>query len=191
LLSINPVTLTASIIENQITIGGTISIGEVVMTICDGVSYRYVEKTGDSVDSIAISIAALLPSATASNNVITVSNCKSLVVNIGGGGILAREVKRQKRQILIRIWISANTIGAINDRSTLSSAIDSTLSDLERFVLPDNTWARILYCSSKEQDMLELDNIYVRDLNYYVEYPTIVTTNSYTVLDSKVDIKIN
>ena len=185
LSSINPVTVVANVVGNVITLSGTVTVGERIMTICNGISYGYTEAAGDTIDSIATSIAELIPGAVYLNNTVTIANCNSLIVRIGDGGIMVKEVKRQERQILIRVWTSAKTTSAISDRSLLSKTIDSYLSDIERFVLPDNTLARIHYCSSKEQDMLESDNTYVRDLNYYVEYPTIVSATAYSILDAE------
>jgi hypothetical protein len=185
LLSLKPTTVTTTVNLNVITFGGTKTTGEVIMTICNGIAYSYTELANDTLNSIALNIAALIPNAVAVNNVVTISNCTSLVVRVGNGGVMAREVKRQLREIMIRVWTSAKTASAISDRSLLSSTIDSYLSDIERFVLPDNTFARIYYCSSKEQDALEVDDCYVRDLNYYVEYPTMVTAPAYSVLDAE------
>jgi hypothetical protein len=186
LLSLKPVTITATVVFNVITFGGTRTAGEVIMTICNGIAYSYTELVTDTLNTIAANIATLIPNAIATNNTITISNCTSLIVRVGDGAVMGREVKRQLREILIRVWTSAKTASAILDRSTISSVIDSHLSDIERFVLPDNTWARIYYSSSKEQDALEIDDCYVRDLNYYVEYPTMITAPAYSILDAEV-----
>jgi hypothetical protein len=57
--------------------------------------------------------------------------------------------------------------------------------------MPDNTWARLLYHGTVEQDTLQKQRIYRRNLLYEVEYATMATETSNTVTNFGVDTTAN
>lgn len=184
-LSINTPTLTAIVDSSgtRVTIGGTAATSQSVMIILNGTGYAYAVQINDTLNSIATNTAALIPGATVSNNVITVSNAYSLIARIGVTGTGIRELKRQERVFWIITW--APTPSA---RDIIASAIDVALSATIRIALLDGYYARLRYIGTTPTDDIEKENLYKRSLSYAVEYATTQTETEYSVTDPYVNL---
>ena len=68
---------------------------------------------------------------------------------------------------MISVWCST-PVG----RDLLASSIDNSLSGIDWFDLSDGTVARLQYRETYETDLSENANLYRRNLDYLVEYPT-------------------
>ncbi len=174
----SPVIL-ATVVNSNITITGTIVALNNVMIIVNGVGYAYTVQVGDTLNSIAQSMAALIPNASATTNIITVGGLHgTIVARTGGYGNTTYISKTQKKVYWITVWSDNFT-----DRETISDAIDVKLGDLIRFSLPDGFYSSILYKGSNELDALEKSLIYRRDLIYEIEYNTTINSSAYEILD--------
>ena len=176
-LSINAPTLTLTVNNNnQITVGGTVSIPQSCMIINNGVSYVYVVKANDTLNTIAANINALIPNATVSNAVITIAGSYRLVANVGTTGASVQELDREERVFKITVWAPD-----YSTRSLIASAIRIAYSSAVRIALPDGLYANIKYSGSHELDDIQKINIYRRDIMFSVEYATTVSETDYVI----------
>jgi hypothetical protein len=176
--SINPQTIVLTVNNNQVTVTGTITTPQTCMVINNDIGYAYSLLSNDSVNSIASSLAGLIPGASSVGNVITITGSHKLEAHISVPGTSIKEVKRQLRVFQITIWAPSTTI-----RTQVASSIDGLFSDTTRFELPDNFSAWLNYDSDHESDIIEKQLCFRRDLFYQVEYPTTITQTDYTIAD--------
>lgn len=174
-LSIMPATLTAVISSQTITIGGTVSVPQVVSAIVNNLAFSYAVQAGDSLTNIATSLAALIaasvPGTTSFGPVITVPAGKKVnAARIGSYGTSFRELRRQERQFQITIW--ANTP---QNRDAVANPIDTALAAISFLTLADQSAARLIYKSSPMTDNNQKSKLYRRDFIYTVEYATTET----------------
>lgn len=182
-VSVTAPTLTATISGNQITIGGTVSSPQTVMAILNstpvsaGNAYAYAVQPTDTLATIAAGLAALIPNATASGAVVTVSGSLfGLAAQISTPGVMAQEIGRQQRLIQITVWAPTQPL-----RDATAAALDVALRLAQRMVMPDGFWAALMYKGTPMTDMLTKQAIFRRDVLYEVEYATTVSQGSSTV----------
>ena len=96
--------------------------------------------------------------------------------NDGTQGVAIREVRRQTRTFQITIWANCH-----DKRDPVASAIDSALAGIYRLTLPDGSQGLMSYVSSTQDDDLQKQGIYRRDLFYQVSYATTQTVNAQTI----------
>ena len=84
-----------------------------------------------------------------------------------GSGTAIMETRRQEQGIMIAVWCPTPA-----GRDLLASSVDNSLSGIDWFALPDGTVARLRYHDTYETDASENANLYRRNLDYVVEYPT-------------------
>lgn len=182
-VSLNTPTLTATVVGNTIDIDGTPSVPQAVLLNLNGTLYGYSVQLGDTLDNIASSLAALLPSATAVANVITVNGeILKLTASIVVDGMAAKEVKRQKEVFTISIFAPTPTI-----RDTLSDALDVAFESVHRINFSDTTQAIMVWRGNRTMDDYEKNIIYQQQILYTVEYPT-MSYETQTVIEG---IKLN
>lgn len=169
-LSNNAPALTLTVSGNTITVGGTVSSPLNAAALVNGAGYVYAVQPGDTLNSIATGLAALINAvtpATSTGPVITIAGAKQLAALAGGFGTIIRETKRQKRNFLITFWCPTPAL-----RDAIVPPVDQALADIEFFLLPDGSSARLLYERSPVTDRVERQGLYRRDLAYSVEYAT-------------------
>lgn len=171
-----------------ITIGGTVSSPQNLALRVNSKFYTHSVQPDDTLPGIATALSALLAvdiaGTTASGPVITLGSTGRLqAARIGGFGTIGTEYRRQERVVMVSIWTPSPVI-----RKALGSAIDQTLSQIRFLQLPDGYGARLIYKNSLEVDALQKSNLYRRDLNFTVEYPTTVLTQVAAVIAPSVTI---
>lgn len=173
-LTLTDPTITLTVENNTVTVGGTVVIPQAVMLIVNGTGYGYQIQSSDTLQTIATNTAALIPGATATGTVITIPSAYDIVARLATPYTASQELSRSDRVFMITCWCPNPTI-----RATLESAIDIYMKQNYRIVLPDNYFAQVFYQGIKWTDMLEQSLIYRSDLSYTVQYATTVT-NDYT-----------
>jgi hypothetical protein len=168
-------TITATVSVDTITIGGTVTLPQAIVTVVNGTNYGYALQEADTTDTIATNIAALLPSASAIGNVITVLGSYSLDTVVSTAYTSSVDLGRQNRSIMISCWCPTPQI-----RTTLGSAIIVYFKTNYRILLPDNFWANLFYQHTREIDMLEKQNVFRRDVIIRVLYATTSTQTDLT-----------
>ena len=185
---VSPATLTATLIGNSVTIGGTVSIPQAVMIVVNNIGYAHQVLNTDTLDSIASALGLLIPNSTVLNNVITINGAFSIIPRITQYGIASKEVKRQEVNFNFITWAASR-----DTRTAVSDVIEVGLGQLSRFLITtDNYWAPIVYSGVKDHEELQKSiPIYRRDLMFRIEYPTIIENQFPTITDTIENIEIN
>jgi hypothetical protein len=181
-------TLTVAVSGATVTIGGTVTAGNVVGLQFGkpSAAYAYAALSTDTLATIAAAIVAKIPGATSSGAVITLPT----VLGVGAGVMVlqnALTVTRQQEQgIRVSIW--APTPAA---RDNIAAVIDNALACLKNaisgaptrfFPVGSSEFARLAYRTTYSNDMPARDRIWRRDLCYTVEYPTTLIEQDPAVL---------
>lgn len=137
-------------------------------------SYVYAVQANDTLTSIATALAALIPGATNTGPVITLTSSQNLIaVRVGINGSMWREVRRQERMMQIIAWAPTPAL-----RDAIAKVIDAALVDLTFITLTDLSAAHVNYKNSPVIDERQKSALYRRDLNYLIEYSTTETMAS-------------
>lgn len=168
-LSVTSPTLSINIIGDTASFAGAGGIGQTAGLIVNGVAYSYTLMAADTPSSVALNFANLVVGALAAGPSVTVPGAR-LTGRVVGNGAAIMETRRQQQGIMIAVWCPTPS-----GRDILASSIDNALSDTDWFDLPDGTVARLQYRKTFETDVSENANLYRRDLDYLVEYPTTIT----------------
>jgi len=180
---LNTPTLTTAVVNNTVDIGGIASVPQAILINLNGTLYGYSVQLGDTLDSIATGLAAIIPGATAVANLITISGeILKLTANVVVDGMAAKEVKRQTEIYTISIFAPTPTI-----RATLNDAIEVAFESVHRINFSDTTQAIMTYRGNRTLDDYEKNIIYEQQILYTVEYPTMSYENQ-TVIEG---IKLN
>lgn len=172
-------TLTFTVNDNLVVVGGVVNIPQTCVVIVNNVGYGYAVQSDDTLESIAANAAAIIPSAYAEGTTIVIPDAYQLSTNISVPGTAIRELKRQERLFQITVWTSSPTT-----RDVLVSALDVFFAAITRFILPDDAYARLKYHDSFLTDSLEKSRLYQRALRYRVEYATTQTASNALIAHS-------
>ncbi len=172
-------TVTVTVSGAVVTIGGTVTAGNVVGIAYGGsaqmTGVAYAALSSDTPATIAAAIAGLTPGAAATGAVVTMPS----PLNVTGAVMVPQqasiEVRRQDQGFRISCW--CNTPAT---RDTTAALIDNAIAglrdangNLTRFmpILPGASgWIR--YLRGYVNDVPTKDTLWRRDLSYMVEYPT-------------------
>lgn len=181
-------TITLTVLQNTVTVTGTVSTPQAVMVINNDIGYGYQIQSGDTLNSIAANTAALIPGATSVANMIIIPSSHSLVARVATNYSAAEELSRVERVFNIYV-VSPNPV----DRSIILDAIDVYLKENYRMTLPDNFIGMVFYQDTIFQDDLEQYTVYKGCLGYMIQYPTTLTQNYTTITDpfAITDVAVN
>lgn len=173
-------TLTAIVSEQTITIGGTVSVPQAIMVRVDdrNPGYAYQVQENDSLSDIAMALAAIIPNASAVDNVITVTGAHKLSTGIATAYTAGQSLGQQERIFKITIWSPTPDL-----RSVIASPIDIYFRKNYQIPLNDGFYARLKYVRTSETDDIQIPLIYRRDLNFRVEYETTSIESFTTITD--------
>jgi hypothetical protein len=169
-------TLTVSVRNNTVTIGGTLGpYASQFITVLMGprfvVSYQPIatDTTTTIAQAIAAQISAGFAIATTNGSVITVNSSTFIRALVGTTGSQLAETRRQRTQMQITIWCNVPAV-----RDELAKLIEPTLSLQTFLIMPDTSACRFRYHNTLVIDIAEKNLIYRRDLIYTAEYATTV-----------------
>lgn len=167
-----PATLVATVSGMTVTITGTVTLPQSVMVIVNGTGYGYGVVMGDTVNTVAAGLAALIPGAVAVNNVVTVASAYSLIARISTNFTAGRELARIEG--VFNIYIESPNP---EDRAVILDAVDTYLKVNFRIVGSDDFYLLLFYHDLKATDELEKEGVYKARLMYMIQYPTTQITN--------------
>ncbi len=182
-LIVNAPTVTLTVSGQTVTVaGGGQPSAQLVCVFVNGVPYPYVVQPGDTATSIATALAALIsvavPGVASAGPVLSLPATARLgAVRVGGSGTMFRELGRQERELQITVWADTPA-----NRDATAQAIDVALRGVPYLTMPDGLAARMQYCGTRQEDMLQKANLYRRDLNYGVEYATTVVQGAVQIM---------
>lgn len=181
-------TITATVLENTVIIGGTVSVPQAVMIFVNGTAHSYQVQETDTIDDIANGLSLIIPDASASGSVISISgNVYKLSSTIINNGISAYELSRQERVFLIRCWTTSPIV-----RDNIINSIDISFKENYRITLPDNFYGITWPVESPTPfiDDLEKQIMIIGNLEYKVQYPTTHTEQFAVIGDTIENITI-
>ena len=188
-------TITATVTDNKVLIGGTVTIPQAVMIIVNGVGYGYQLLITDTLSSIAKALSELIPNSISIGPTIIIENPISIIARIATNYSSIEELSRQERVFLISCWASGdNTIPEYDPtiRDVLADAIDQIMKLNYRIVMPDGFYACLFFVEAANPyiDYLEQSLVMRRDLNYKIEYATTIINNYTTITNPMVNTTI-
>ena len=99
-------TLTATVAGSTVTIGGTISVPQVIAVIINGTAYNYGVQALDTLAVVATGLVSLISAAIPCSNigpVITIPGLSAIVTRIGNDGVLAKEIRRTEKHFNVSV----------------------------------------------------------------------------------------
>jgi hypothetical protein len=167
-------TLTAIVDGTSVTFGGSADIGQIAGILADGVSYAYRTRAGDTPQSVAANLAAMARGNSIvrlSYSTLTIAGAGDLLARVVADAPVQNEVRRQEQGFRITCWCPTPAT-----RDAAAAAIDQALSSQRFITLSDGTSGRLTYVGTTVFDQSQNARLYRRDLNYNVEYATVVSS---------------
>jgi hypothetical protein len=177
--STNTATLIMTVGNPTITLSGTITAGEIAVVVINknsGSSYSYTVEVGDTLDTIASALAALIPGAAVVGTVITISSAWNIIARVSVITNIQKNLKRQKRLFWIVNWSPTIAI-----RNSISDAIDVALPETPYIPLDTLYSGRILYENHHSLGYLEKQKCYRDDFWISVDWETTTNKTYYTI----------
>ena len=165
--------LTAKVNGSSVTFGGSADIGQIAGVLIDGTSYAYRTQAGDTPQSVAANIATMARGKSIvrlTYSTLSIPGAGDLVARVVADAPVQQEVRRQEQGFRITCWCSTPAT-----RDTAATAIDQALSSQHFLTLADGTTGRLTYVGTTVFDQSQNARLYRRDLNYNVEYATVVS----------------
>jgi hypothetical protein len=139
----------------------------------NGKPYTYQASFVDSLNSIALKLAAVIavdvPGTSAAGPAVTFpSSARIGAVRVGVTGVSSLATRNQEQVFQIGIWAATPVL-----RDLFAKTIDSALSQIRRFVLPDTSYCRLIWKNSVQSDKWQKQALFRRDLFYTCEYATL------------------
>jgi hypothetical protein len=196
-------TLTATVSGASVILDGHPGVGQVIGVrigpFQDAAAYAYRLGSTETLATVATALAALIPGASATRNIITIPTNYGVVARVGADQPVWQETRRQAQNVWVIIW-SPNP----SARDKVAGTVDAGFADmtdaygnLTYFMpLPDGSSADLRYFSTHTIDQTQKANLWRRDLRYVAEYPTTMLQMQPTLLfpttsfDASVTIEI-
>lgn len=180
---INLATLTLAVAGKTVTVGGMITANESAMVIVNGTGYAHKVLSNDTVNTIASALAALIPGASAVNNVVTIPSAYRLIARVSTQGTARRILHSQESIVRARVIAPTNSM-----REWAANTLQIALGENDYWLtMPDSVNAFIKPKGIQENNQYELSQSFVRDYLYLVEYHTVQVGTFQTVADVALD----
>jgi hypothetical protein len=169
--SLPVVSLIATTMAQSVTFSGVIAANQVVGLLVDGMPYAYNTISGDTLDSIAANLTALIAAnriAILSGSTITIPDVTTLIARVFMNATVSRSLRRQRKEIQVAAWCPSPTL-----RDSVCGSIDLAFAGSSFISLVDDTTAHVQYVSTQVYDQSQNALLYRRDLCYKFEYTTI------------------
>lgn len=173
-------TLTTTVEGTSVTFGGTADVGQIAGILVDGMSYAYRTQSGDTPPLVAANLATMAREKSIvrlSHSTITIPGAGDLLARVVADAAVQQEVRRQEQGFRITCWCPTPAT-----RDAAAVAIDQALSSQRFLALPDGTSGRMTYAGTTVFDQSQNARLYRRDLDYKVEYPTVMHSTNPSML---------
>jgi hypothetical protein len=164
-------TLEATASEQTVTLSGIPSASQVLgIAIGQGIgrqTYSYRPTATDTLDSIAASMAGMIPNATSQHAQIQLPAVPS-VCTVAADQSVRQETRRQTQGLMVSVWAPSS-----QTRDTVAGYLDAVFSDVQGLALPDNSGTGpIGYTGVNVIDVTSKDDLFRADLLLTVNYAT-------------------
>lgn len=166
----NAPTLAASVTDDTAFFAGTGGAGQVVGVACDGQSWSYRCRDGDTPALAAASLAQLIrPTrlAIASGGTLRLPGATDLMARTGADAVASRELRRQQQVFEVTLWCAAPEV-----RDWAGGLLDLAITETP-FLGVDGEACRMLGEGCADDDGSEVARLYKRVVQLRVEYPTL------------------
>jgi hypothetical protein len=167
--------LTASVIGQSVTFGGTGGAGQIAAVIADAAWASWRLQASDTPQSVASNLATSLSNArpaTAVGTSLTVPGAARLIARVEADQPSLRLARRQKQAFRVTAWCADPAT-----RDSVGSALDSALAGVDFLGLADGTSGRLRYIATSLSDRWEDATLYRRELTYTVDYSTTIAVD--------------
>jgi hypothetical protein len=185
-------TITITVLGDTITIGGTITAGQVCMAIVNDVGYAVAAISTSTPTTLATALAALIPTATSIGPVITVPGVFNIVARISTGGTSRRILHTFESIFRVRVIASSHELREfIGDAAQLAIAEHVDSFGNEYYLdMPDLISASIRPNRIMEVNTNEFANAFARDYLYLVEYHVVEVNRFQTIADIDIIVDV-
>jgi hypothetical protein len=159
--------LTANLAAKTVTVGGSVTVGEIAVITSNRISYAYKIQAGDTLNTIATALSELIIGSTVVGAVITIPDAYLLETRVGVMIKVAQMLKRQ--EMVFEIVISSANF---TDRATIEEAIEAAMAESFYLDIEDDTSVHILWMGTKYQDQFQKMTNYQCQLTYKLEFDT-------------------
>ena len=169
-----PSSLVATVTLQTVTLFRPVTNNQLVGLLIDGVPFSYAVNDGDTTESIAANLTALINQAKIANfsgSSITIPAATTIIARAVVNTTVSREIRRQRREIQANCWCPSPLL-----RDSVCSIIDQIISGSPFITLSDGTKAHGRYISTQVYDQSQNALLYRRDLHYKFEFTMINTT---------------
>ncbi|CAH2606146.1 conserved protein of unknown function (plasmid) [Rhodovastum atsumiense] len=149
---------------------GSSTPGLLVGARARGAAYVVKAAAGDTPASLAASLAALAPGATATGATIAFQSSDDLAVRVGMPQVATLERRRQRQAFQLSVWAPSPEA-----RDAIGRAIDGHLDDQDFLPLPGGTSGRLLYGGTSADDRAMKASLWIRHFRLTVDYPSVQT----------------
>lgn len=190
-------TITATVAGGIVTLGGTITAGDVVgigaLNSVTQVFYAHKVVAGDTLASIAADFATAVPGASAAGAQITIP-LPRVFARTSGVITSATEVRRQAQSVRVTVWAPSPGV-----RDAIGGAIDTGIAGWKdangnfspRIPLGPYATGVIGFEGMAEIDQTARDRVWRRDLNYGVTYSATAVEETVRLLAAGVIAEFN
>jgi hypothetical protein len=180
--SISENTIGITVSGQALVLSGSISTPQNVAIIVNNQSFVYAVQSSDTLTTIATGLASIVSASivgVTSNSAVVNFPPSALIetAQVGGGGTLIREIRRQQRDFQITVWANNPSV-----REIVATTIDIAFAKQTFITLPDMTSARMVYKGSPQTDNFQKVGLYRRDFIYTIEFATTETQASTEIL---------
>lgn len=160
-------TVTATFAANVLTIGGTVTAGEIISIISLGQSYSYTTLANDTLNTIATALAGLVTGTSATGATVTFPTTGTIPsASVGVPTVATMEIGRQRQVFSASVW--ATTVALRDD---LFIALMPAVAQNLRILLPDGTYAAYKGIQTGgPNDLPARAGAWARDLRVNFEY---------------------
>lgn len=173
-------TMTATVSGSTVTLGGTPTPAHFVTLHANGIAMSYAATATDTLATVAAALAAqgapLGAIASGATIQFPATSANSLKARLGTPSTSVREIARTNQRFLVTIW-------APNDaaRVATSQVVDPLMALTDFVPLPFGYTGELKRETGSDVDRTGKQSLMCRDLYYWIEYPILQTTTTYTL----------
>lgn len=194
-------TIAAVVAGNTVTLAGIVTAGNIVGLLVDGQPVTHVAQPGDTLATIAATLARMLGGGTPLDGLLTeagapltvadpvtigatpdgaatltITTTRPIQARVGAMGISLRRPRQQSQTFMVTCWAPDPAA-----RDAVCSFIDARLSDIRWLTLLDQK-ARLLWAGTRTDDVSSKARTWRRDIFYTVTWWTTLTRAAPPVL---------
>ncbi|TDR80006.1 hypothetical protein [Paludibacterium purpuratum] len=169
-------TLTAALQGNVVTLGGSAGPHNVLIQLA-GIDYVYAVQPADTLASIAVALAAMIPGASCSGATVTLPPRANPLVRVGAAGKVVSELRRQEKRFMLSVWAPSTAL-----RDQIAKALDTAFAGIGNIAFPDGSAGILQYAYTIQSEPPAVANQYRRDLAYNIDYATTITAGATQVV---------